>query len=178
MTPPLSPRKFLLVGPLGSGVIVRARELAAESRLFLEHDGERLLPAPSAHAPNVRVPHHTTSEVGLFGALRGHQWRLGEIALANRGTLILHDAPEFRRVVLERLAAVWTARELRLANPYNSLTIPAVFDLILTMARCPCGVLGHPRLSCRCTSEEISRHFERLPPALVAGAVRIDLEEQ
>lgn len=153
-------QKRLLITRFGG--LGRARELAAECRLWVGTDGARLyayrvagLEPPSSHTSPLRAPHHTASDSGLFGVLRGHQWRPGELALAHGGVLLLDEAQEFRRATLDRIDRAWREGQIVLANPYNTLTVPTEFDLVLCARCCPCGYLGSVTVSCRCTPAQI-----------------------
>jgi len=90
---------------------------------------ELLRDNPDTRYP-LRVPHHTTSLAGI----------LGEMALAQGGTLVLDDAPEFRRIVLDAVEAS-----------------PLPFDLVLLGAPCPCGE-GSPGCGC---GERAMTHYAR-----------------
>lgn len=124
-----------------------------------------------------RAPHHSVSLAGLTGCFsKGWKLRPGELSLAHGGVLLLDEAQEFRRELLEEVARVVRAGYVvlgakaddgeRLSNV--SLRVPAEFRLIVACSPCPCGWRGHPRegRSCRCTDERIARHMGRLGPLL------------
>ena len=173
MTDP-KPRKVVLIGNPGAGRTLAARELTKTCRLWHGQDGQRLyafrvagLEPPTVMTAGIRAPHHSVSEAGLFGVLRDHQWRPGELALAHGGVLLLDEAPEFRVGTLERVARVWKARHISLMSRTSTLTVPAVFDLVMASNPCPCGWKGHSRQRCVCTDAQVERYLR--PVRLAAG---------
>jgi magnesium chelatase family protein len=117
-----------------------------------------------------RAPHHTTSRIGLIGG--GTHPKPGEISLAHRGTLFLDEFPEFPRHVLEALRQPMEDGVVTISRASGSLTFPAKFILVTAENPCPCGYLGDPRKSCRCTAHQISRYKQK-----VSGPIldRIDM---
>lgn len=117
-----------------------------------------------------RAPHHTTSRIGLIGG--GQHPKPGEISLAHRGALFLDEFPEFPRHVLEALRQPVEDGIVTVSRAAGSLTFPAKFILITAENPCPCGYLGDPRKSCRCTAHQIVRYKKR-----VSGPIldRIDM---
>lgn len=117
-----------------------------------------------------RAPHHTTSRIGLIGG--GAHPRPGEISLAHRGVLFLDEFPEFPRHVLEALRQPVEDGIVTVSRAAGSLTFPAKFILLTAENPCPCGYLGDPRHSCRCTAHQIARYKQK-----VSGPIldRIDM---
>ncbi len=118
----------------------------------------------------VRVPHHTCSREALVGTMRSTtdgallQVVPGECLLADGGVLILDELPEFKRIAIERVAAIFKHQVSRLAAPRTDVVIdiPARFTIYATAMRCPCGLLptnGKPL--CRCSAEAIKRFNDR-----------------
>ncbi len=118
-----------------------------------------------------RAPHHTISHVGLVGG--GVPPHPGEISMAHRGVLFLDELPEFRREALESLRQPLEQGHVHIRRAKESYVFPASFQLIAAMNPCPCGLLGHPSLPCRCTGKEIQRYRSRISAPLLD---RIDLQ--
>ncbi|AJC20845.1 YifB family Mg chelatase-like AAA ATPase [Pandoraea pulmonicola] len=121
------------------------------------------------HRP-FRAPHHTASAAALVGG--GSTPRPGEISLAHRGVLFLDELPEFQRRVLEVLREPLELGHVTISRAGGQATFPAAFQLVAAMNPCPCGDLGQPSRSCRCTSEAVARYRNRLSGPLLD---RIDL---
>jgi magnesium chelatase family protein len=117
-----------------------------------------------------RNPHHTASAVALVGG--GSVPRPGEISLAHHGVLFLDELPEFDRKVLEVLREPLESRRIIISRAARQAEFPADFQLIAAMNPCPCGYLGHPNQSCRCTPDQIARYRGKLSGPLLD---RIDL---
>jgi magnesium chelatase family protein len=117
-----------------------------------------------------RSPHHTTSRIGLIGG--GTHPKPGEISLAHRGVLFLDEFPEFPRHVLEALRQPVEDGIVTISRAAGSLTFPANFILVTAENPCPCGYLGDPRKSCRCTAHQIVQYKQK-----VSGPIldRIDM---
>lgn len=82
----------------------------------------------------LRVPHYSVSLAGLIGSKRSGDYRPGELVLANNGTLMLDEAPEFARVSLEAVGN--TYRNKRVVDvqlpPDQAGKLDADFHLVLT----------------------------------------------
>ena len=120
-----------------------------------------------------RSPHHTASPVSLVGG--GAHARPGEISLAHRGVLFLDELPEFDRQVLEALREPLEAGVVRIARAAARADYPAEFQLIAAMNPCPCGYLGDPAGTCRCTAVQAQRYRARISGPLLD---RLDLHIQ
>ena len=118
-----------------------------------------------------RAPHHTVSYAGLVGG--GSPARPGEASLAHNGVLFLDELPEFNRSALEALRQPLESGLLAVARIHGSAVFPSRFSLVAAANPCPCGHLGDPRRSCRCSEAAIERYRARLSGPLLD---RIDLQ--
>jgi magnesium chelatase family protein len=117
-----------------------------------------------------RSPHHTASAVSLVGG--GSPPRLGEISLAHNGVLFLDELAEFPRAALEALREPLETGQITISRSAHRADFPARFQFIGAMNPCPCGWLGAPHRSCRCTPDQVSRYQSKLSGPLLD---RIDL---
>jgi magnesium chelatase family protein len=120
-----------------------------------------------------RAPHHTASAVSLVGG--GAHARPGEISLAHHGVLFLDELPEFDRQVLEALREPLEAGVVRVSRAAAHADYPAEFQLIAAMNPCPCGHLGDPAGTCRCTPAQVLRYRARISGPLLD---RLDMHVQ
>ena len=105
-------------------------------------------------------PHHSASAVALVGG--GSPPRPGEISLAHHGVLFLDELPEFPRAALEALREPLETGTITISRAARRCEFPARFQLIAAMNPCPCGYLGAPRQSCRCTPDQVARYQSKL----------------
>lgn len=122
-------------------------------------------PALLSSHPLTRAPHHSITAAGLLGG--GQPPRPGEISLAHHGILFLDELTEFRRPVIEALREPLETGEITLSRGGARETYPARFLLVAAMNPCPCGYLGDPARSCRCTPAQIRRYQSRLSGPLL-----------
>lgn len=78
----------------------------------------------------LRAPHHTCSPLGMSGSC-GTVWaHPGEVHLAHGGVLLLDEAEEFRRKLLDEVATAWTDGKCGLHGAQGKLQLPCRFFLV------------------------------------------------
>ncbi|HYL72426.1 MAG TPA: YifB family Mg chelatase-like AAA ATPase, partial [Candidatus Dormibacteraeota bacterium] len=112
-----------------------------------------------------RSPHHSASMPALVGG--GARARPGEISLAHHGVLFLDELPEFGRAALEALREPLETGVVAVARAARQTRYPAAFQLIAAMNPCPCGRLGDPAGSCRCSPDVVRLYLARISGPLL-----------
>lgn len=92
-------------------------------------------------------PHHSITLQGLIGG--GNPIRLGELARAHHGTLILDELLEFKQSVIEALREPMETTKLRLVRVSGYESYDCCFQLLATTNLCPCGDYV-PKVPTRC----------------------------
>jgi magnesium chelatase family protein len=171
----------LIVGPPGSGKSMVSKRIPTilpspsmdeyiEIVKIYSSTGDSSYLASGFNARPFRAPHHTISDVGLIGggAIPG----AGEISLAHNGVLFLDELPEFKRSVLEVLRQPLEDGEVTISRSAGKVTLPSRFMFVASMNPCPCGYLGDPKNSCRCSIPQIQKYRSKISGPLLD---RIDL---
>lgn len=169
---------ILLAGPVGAGKTLLARRLpsilprpsAAEiletSTIFsvagLARDG-RIRTRP------FRAPHHTVSPAGLAGG--GAGVRPGEASLAHNGVLLADELTDFAKAAIGALTEALETGHVTIARA-RPVSMPARFQFVGAVTFCPCGRREDGFSDCRCSRDQVRRHFEGISDRFAA---RLDI---
>jgi magnesium chelatase family protein len=140
---------------------VRLQQLRIHGRAVRAFAGAQPL---AAEVRSFREPHHGSSAEGILGG--GRALRPGELALAHGGVLVLDEAPEFNRNVLQSLREPMEQAQIRLVRAEAATAYPCRTIFAMTMNLCPCGNRGRSDAICMCSDTEIRRYWSRLGGAL------------
>ncbi len=114
-----------------------------------------------------RAPHCTSSKASILGGTN-----LGEVALANNGSLFFDELPHFSSSILESLREPLEDNKLLVSRANSKVLYDTKFLFIAAMNPCPCGNLLSLNNICRCSDVEIKRYKNRLSEPFLD---RIDL---
>jgi len=166
-----------LLGPPGVGKTMLAERIptilpALDRNAALEvtaiHSIAGTLPVgrPLITEPPFCAPHHTATKAAIVGGGSG-VIRPGAASLAHRGCLLLDEAPEFGRDVLDALRQPLESGEVVVARSGLTARFPARFTLVLAANPCPCASGTGSRAGCTCTPTARRRYLARLSGPLL-----------
>jgi len=167
-----------LLGPPGAGKTMLAERLptilprlqsAAAIEVTSIHSVAGTLPpgAGLVEVPPFCAPHHTATKAAIVGGGSG-LIRPGAASLAHLGILLLDEAPEFNRDVLDALRQPLESGEVVIARAAARATFPARFTLVLAANPCPCARAAAPGGGgCRCSAAARRRYLGRLSGPLM-----------
>ncbi len=166
---------ILLYGPPGSGKTSAARFISAfypvadrelrrqQLRIHLR-SGPGREEAVGEYLKPFREPHHSASAQGMLGG--GKMLAPGEISLSHGGVLLMDEAPEFHRNVLQALREPMEQGWICVVRADRSSKFPCKGVFAFTMNLCACGNRGRTDALCMCSSGQIQNYWSRLGGAL------------
>jgi magnesium chelatase family protein len=177
-----------LLGPPGAGKTMLAERLPS---ILPSLDTAAALEVTSIHSiagqlppgtglltvPPYCAPHHTSSMAAIVGGGSG-VIRPGAASLSHLGILLLDEAPEFRRDVLDALRQPLESGEVVIARSGAQAVFPARFTLVLASNPCPCAKsTGSGKSACSCSPAARRRYLARLSgPLLDRVDVKVRLQ--
>ena len=108
-----------------------------------------------------RSPHHTASRGSIFGGGTTTA-KVGEVTLANGGTLFFDELPHFSKPILEALREPLQDYSILVSRVNTKIKYPANFLFVGAMNPCPCGYKLSKTRECRCSEIEVKRYRNRL----------------
>jgi magnesium chelatase family protein len=157
--------------------ILPALEPAAALEVTSIHSIAGTLPpgSPLISEPPFCGPHHTATKAAIVGGGSGviHP---GAASLAHMGILLLDEAPEFDRDVLDALRQPLESGQVMIARLGLTARFPARFTLVLAANPCPCARFGDSRSTCTCAPAARRRYLGRLSgPLLDRVDVKVEM---
>lgn len=139
-------------GPDRSGVLQALTRLVPDlddsewhEQILIQSAAGADLYDPAAYHRNrpVRVVDPGCSLAHIVGGMSSTM-KPGEFSLAHRGLLVMDNLHLFADQVLQVLASTLDARSVRVARAARSVELPAHFQLVAAVPRCPCGAPTTP----------------------------------
>lgn len=140
----------------------QALEVAAVRSITPAGGSLEVDPTTGRFRPPIAAPHHTASAAAVLGGGTRGRIVVGAVTRAHHGVLLLDEAPEFTRPVLDGLRQPLESAAIVVSRAGQEVRLPAAFQLVLTANPCPCGRWGLRTAVCTCTPDQVRRYRNRL----------------